>query len=242
MDRLKGKVCVVTGGAQGVGYETVKRFAEENPERIYSIDMNKGGYEHPLVTHVKLNICDRAGCEALAARIQQECGHCDVLVNNASITRDAMLWKMTDEQWDAVINVNLKGTFLITQALIPMFREQKRGSIMCISSGSGIYGNIGQTNYAATKAGMIGMIYTWAKELNMKEGCEIRCNVVAPDNIETPMAKTIPEKILKPMLARTPFHRMCQPIEVANTCLFLASDEASFINHQVIGVNGGLEL
>ena len=89
---------------------------------------------------------------------------------------------------------------------------------------------------------MIGMIYTWAKELNMKEGCEIRCNVVAPDNIETPMAKTIPEKILKPMLARTPFHRMCQPIEVANTCLFLASDEASFINHQVIGVNGGLEL
>ena len=138
MDRLKGKVCVVTGGAQGVGYETVKRFAEENPERIYSIDMNEGGYEHPLVTHVKLNICDRAGCEALAARIQQECGHCDVLVNNASITRDAMLWKMTDEQWDAVINVNLKGTFLITQALIPMFREQKRGSIMCISSGSGI--------------------------------------------------------------------------------------------------------
>jgi len=241
MDRLKGKVVVITGGARGVGYCMCERFAQENPEVIYSIDMADGGYAHPLVRPVKLSITDRTSLAAFALQVREEFGHVDVLVNNAAITRDSMLYKMTEEQWDAVIDVNLKGTFNITQALVPFMREQKKGCILSISSGSGVYGNIGQTNYAATKAGLIGMTYSWAKELNL-HGEQIRCNVLAPDNIETEMAKTIPAKILDPLIARTPLGRMCQPIEVANTALFLASEEASFINGQVVCVNGGLRL
>lgn len=241
MDRLKGKVIVITGGARGVGYCMCERFAQENPEVIYSIDMADGGYAHPLVRPVKLSITDRTSLAAFALQVREEFGHVDVLVNNAAITRDSMLYKMTEEQWDAVIDVNLKGTFNITQALVPFMREQKKGCILSISSGSGVYGNIGQTNYAATKAGLIGMTYSWAKELNL-HGEQIRCNVLAPDNIETEMAKTIPAKILDPLIARTPLGRMCQPIEVANTALFLASEEASFINGQVVCVNGGLRL
>ncbi|WP_312279741.1 SDR family oxidoreductase [Oscillibacter sp.] len=241
MDRLKGKVVVITGGARGVGYCMCERFAQENPEVIYSIDMADGGYAHPLVHPVKLSITDRTSLAAFALQVREEFGHVDVLVNNAAITRDSMLYKMTEKQWDAVIDVNLKGTFNITQALVPFMREQKKGCILSISSGSGVYGNIGQTNYAATKAGLIGMTYSWAKELNL-HGEQIRCNVLAPDNIETEMAKTIPAKILDPLIARTPLGRMCQPIEVANTALFLASEEASFINGQVVCVNGGLRL
>lgn len=241
MDRLKGKIVIITGGARGVGYCMCKRFAEENPAVIYSIDMADGGYDHPLVRPVKLSITDRPALAKFAGQVQEEFGRVDVLINNAAITRDAMLYKMTEDQWDAVINVNLKGTFNMTQAVVPFMREQKAGCILSISSGSGVYGNIGQTNYAATKAGLIGMTYSWAKELNL-HGEQIRCNVLAPDNIETEMAKTIPAKILDPLIARTPLKRMCQPIEVANTALFLASEEASFINGQVVCVNGGLRL
>lgn len=241
MDRLKGKVVIITGGARGVGYEMCKRFSTENPEIVYSVDTTAGGYEHEKVRPVELDITDRAAVAQFAERIREEFGRVDVLINNAAITRDAMLVKMTEEQWDAVINVNLKGVFNMSQAVARLMLERKEGAIICISSGSGVYGNIGQTNYAATKAGMIGMVYSWAKELNLKGGA-IRCNVLAPDNIETEMAKSIPAKILEPLIARTPLKRMCQPIEVANTALFLASDEASFINGQVVCVNGGLRL
>ena len=241
MNRLEGKVVVVTGGARGVGYEICRRFSEENPQAIYSLDMNPGGYRHEVVHNVQLNICDREALAGFAQRVREEQGRCDVIINNAAITRDGMLHKMTEDNWDAVIEVNLKGTFNVTQALVPFLLEQKKGSIICISSGSGVYGNIGQTNYAATKAGLIGMVYTWAKELNL-HGEEIRSNILAPDNVETEMAKSIPAKILEPLIERTPLKRMCKPIEVANTALFLASDEASFINGQVICVNGGLRL
>jgi len=241
MNRLEGKVVVVTGGARGVGYEICKRFADENPARIYSIDVIEEGYRHELVQCVKLDITNRKEIAEFVEQIKEAENRVDVIINNAAITRDAMLYKMTEEQWDVVINVNLKGTFNITQGIVPFMLEQKSGSIICISSGSGVYGNIGQTNYAATKAGVIGMVYSWAKELNLKGG-EIRCNVLAPDNVETEMAKTIPSKILDPLIARTPLKRMCQPVEVANTALFLASDEASFINGQVVCCNGGLRL
>jgi 3-oxoacyl-[acyl-carrier protein] reductase len=241
MNRLNGKAVIVTGGARGVGYEICKRFSEENPEIIYSIDTSAAGYEHKKVRLVQLDITDRSAVASFSRQIKQETGHADVLINNAAITRDAMLVKMSEEQWDLVIAVNLKGTFNITQAVAPFMLEQKKGSIISISSGSGVYGNVGQTNYAATKAGLIGMTYTWAKELNLKGG-EIRCNVLAPDNIETEMAKSIPAKILEPLIARTPLKRMCRPAEVADTALFLASDESSFINGQVICVNGGLRL
>ena len=241
MKRLEGKVIVITGGARGIGYEICKRFTEESPVRIYSLDVVEAGYEHELVKCVKVDITNRSEVAGFAEMVKNAENRIDVIINNAAITRDAMLHKMTEEQWDAVINVNLKGAFNITQAVVPFMLEQKKGAIISLSSGSGVYGNIGQTNYAATKAGLIGMTYTWAKELNLKGG-EIRCNVLAPDNVETEMAKTIPAKILDPLIARTPLKRMCQPIEVANTALFLASDEASFINGQVVCCNGGLRL
>jgi 3-oxoacyl-[acyl-carrier protein] reductase len=241
MDRLKGKVIIVTGGARGVGYEICRRFSEENPDVIYSIDTTPAGYAHDTVRLIQLDITDRPAVAAFAEQVRKESGRVDVLINNAAVTRDAMLVRMTEEQWDTVVNVNLKGTFTMTQAIAPVMLERKKGSIISISSGSGVYGNIGQTNYAATKAGIIGMTYSWAKELNLKGG-EIRCNILAPDNIETEMAKSIPAKILEPLIARTPFRRMCQPVEVANTALFLASDESSFINGQVVCVNGGLRL
>lgn len=241
MNRLENKVIIVTGGAKGVGFEICKRFALENPKVVYSIDMVEEGYNHELVKHIKLDITNREQIAEFVELVKKEYNRVDVLINNAGIVKDGMLVKLTEDKWDAVIDVNLKGTFNMTQAIAPFMLEQKKGSIICVSSGSGVCGNIGQTNYSATKAGMIGMVYTWAKELNMKGG-EIRSNVLAPDNIETEMAKNIPAKILEPLIARTPLKRMCQPIEVANTALFLASDESSFINGQVICVNGGLRL
>jgi 3-oxoacyl-[acyl-carrier protein] reductase len=241
MNRLEGKVVIITGGARGIGFEICRRFSEENPTVIFSLDLAEAGFQHETMRHVKLNITDRKATAAFGKEVREEFGRADVLINNAAITRDAMLYKMPEESWDAVIDVNLKGAFNMTQAIAPLMVEQKKGSIICISSGSGVYGNIGQTNYAASKAGLIGMVYTWAKELNLKGG-EIRSNILAPDIVETEMAKSIPAKILEPFIERTPLKRMCKPIEVANTALFLASDESSFINGQVICVNGGLRL
>ena len=129
MDRLKGKIVIITGGARGVGYCMCKRFAEENPAVIYSIDMADGGYDHPLVRPVKLSITDRPALAKFAGQVQEEFGRVDVLINNAAITRDAMLYKMTEDQWDAVINVNLKGTFNMTQAVVPFMREIGRAHV-----------------------------------------------------------------------------------------------------------------
>ena len=124
MNRLEGKVVVVTGGARGVGYEICRRFSEENPQAIYSLDMNPGGYRHEVVHNVQLNICDREALAGFAQRVREEQGRCDVIINNAAITRDGMLHKMTEDKWDAVIEVNLKGTFNVTQALVPFLLER----------------------------------------------------------------------------------------------------------------------
>ncbi|HUM76407.1 MAG TPA: SDR family oxidoreductase, partial [Fervidobacterium sp.] len=160
-------------------------------------------------------------------------------VNNAGITRDALIQKMTEEDWDRVINVNLKGVFNMTQAVVPYMLEAGKGSIVSTSSVVGIYGNIGQTNYAATKAGIIGMTKTWAKEFARK-GAKIRVNAVAPGFIRTPMTEKVPEKILTEMAEKASLKRLGEAIEVANVYLFLASDESSYVTGQVIGVDGGL--
>ncbi|HPC25537.1 MAG TPA: SDR family oxidoreductase, partial [Fervidobacterium sp.] len=160
-------------------------------------------------------------------------------VNNAGITRDALIQKMTEEDWDRVINVNLKGVFNMTQAVVPYMLEAGKGSIVSTSSVVGIYGNIGQTNYAATKAGIIGMTKTWAKEFARK-GAKIRVNAVAPGFIRTPMTEKVPEKILTEMGEKAALKRLGEAIEVANVYLFLASDESSYVTGQVIGVDGGL--
>mgnify|MGYP002553459819 CR=1 FL=1 len=237
MDRLKGKVCVVTGGAQGVGYETVKRFAEENPERIYSIDMNEGGYEHPLVTHVKLNICDRAGCEALAARIQQECGHCDVLVNNAGITADKLLLRMTEADFDNVLATNLKGAFFCTKAACRFMMHQRYGRIISVSSVVGLHGNAGQANYAASKAGLIGLTKSAAKEYAARN---ITANVVAPGFIATDMTAVLSEPARAAAQAAIPAGKIGHAEDVAAAVAFLAGEQAGYITGQVLCVDGGM--
>ncbi|HCZ05942.1 MAG TPA: beta-ketoacyl-ACP reductase, partial [Thermotogae bacterium] len=155
------------------------------------------------------------------------------------ITRDQLLVRMSEEEWDAVIEVNLKGVFNMTQAVAPQMIKQKKGSIINTSSVVGIYGNIGQTNYAATKAGVIGMTKTWAKELARK-GAQIRVNAVAPGFIKTPMTEKLPQKIVDRVIERIPLARLGEPEEVAKVYLFLASDESSYVTGQVIGVDGGI--
>ncbi|RPI96722.1 MAG: SDR family oxidoreductase, partial [Chloroflexi bacterium] len=166
-------------------------------------------------------------------------GKIDILCNNAGITRDARLVKMTEEQFDTVIDVNLKGVFNLTQAVAPHMVEQNYGRIISTSSIVGLYGNFGQTNYVAAKAGVIGMTRVWARELGPKG---ITANVVAPGFIATDMIKTVPQEVLDRFTSMTPVRRLGEPEDIANAYLFLASDEASFVNGAVLSVDGGLVL
>ncbi len=165
----------------------------------------------------------------------------DVLVNNAGITRDAMIHKMTDADWDAVINVNLKGVFFMTRAIAPLMMEAGRGAIVSISSIVGLDGNVGQTNYAATKGGVVAMTKGWAREFARK-GAKVRVNAVSPGYTRTPMIASVPEKVLEPIIAKTPLGRLAEIRDIANAVLFLASDESEFITGQVLRVDGGLVL
>ncbi len=239
MNRVEGKIALVTGSARGIGRAVVERLAEEGAKLVISCDMGEATYEQTNVRHEILNVTDRAAVAALIAKIEAEFGRIDILVNNAGITKDALLVRMTEDQWDAVINVNLKGVFNMTQAVAPLMTKNKVGSIITLSSVVGLYGNVGQTNYAATKGGVITMTKTWAKELARK-GAQIRANCVAPGFIETPMTADLPEKVIQGMKDKTPLGRMGKPEDIANAILFLASEESSFITGQVIAVTGGL--
>ena len=168
-------------------------------------------------------------------------GKIDVLVNNAGITADSMTRKMSDEQWDRVINVNLKGVFNVTREIGPLMEETGGGSIINISSIVGVYGNIGQANYAATKAGVIGMSKTWAKEFARK-GVPVRVNAIAPGYIMTDILKTVPQELLDKFAKLTMLGRLGEPHEIAGAALFLASDEASYVTGHVLEVNGGMRL
>ncbi|MGL6120423.1 MAG: 3-oxoacyl-[acyl-carrier-protein] reductase [Fusobacteriaceae bacterium] len=239
MDRLKGKIALVTGSARGIGRSIVEKLASEGAEMVFSCDMGEATYEQSNVRHEILNVTDREGIAALVKKIKEEFGRIDILVNNAGITKDSLLARMSEDQWDAVINVNLKGVFNMTQAVAPLMSSKKYGSIITLSSVVGLYGNVGQTNYAATKGGVITMTKTWAKELARK-GAQIRANCVAPGFIETPMTAELPEKVIAGMIERTPLSRMGKAEDIANAVLFLASDESSFITGQTIAVTGGL--
>ncbi|MDP4085947.1 MAG: 3-oxoacyl-ACP reductase FabG [Bacillota bacterium] len=240
MDRLKGKIALVTGGAQGIGREICLAFLREGAELVISADMQLGE-ELPNLRQVQLNVTNREEIAEFVANLKEELGRIDVLVNNAGITRDALLEKMKPEMWNLVLDVNLTGVFNMTQAIAPVMMANGKGSIINISSAAGVYGNIGQSNYAATKAGVVGLTYTWAKELPRK-GADIRTNAIAPGLIMTDMMKTVPDKVLEPIREKTPLKRLGTPQEIANTALFLASDESSFINGQVLSVDGGLRL
>lgn len=241
MTRFIGKVAVVTGAARGIGLDIAKLMLNQGAERVYSIDVGTATEEIANFSQKIVNITDKEAVEQAIAEIIAESGRIDILVNNAGITKDGLLQKTTEEDWDAVINVNLKGTFLMTQAIVPHMLEAGIGSIVNLSSIVGVYGNIGQSNYAATKAGVIGLTYTWAKEFTRK-GAAIRTNVVAPGYVNTEMVQTVPEKILNNLKEQNPLKRLAEPIEIANAVAFLASDEASFINGHVLSVDGGMRI
>jgi 3-oxoacyl-[acyl-carrier protein] reductase len=243
--RLKDKVSIITGAAQGIGLATALKFAAEGAVVIVC-DVQAERVEAAVAQcHAAgaraagfvVNVTDRAQIDAMVAGVLAQFGRIDVLVNNAGITKDARLQKMTEAQFDAVIDVNLRGVFHCAQAVTDTMVEQGSGVILNASSVVGIYGNFGQTNYAATKFGVIGFTKTWSRELGPKG---IRVNAVAPGFVETPILASIPDKVLQHMRDDVPLKRLGKPEEIANVYAFLASDEASYINGTVIEVAGGL--
>ena len=245
--RLLHKVSLITGAAQGIGLATALKFAAEGATVIVC-DVQQAGVDSAVAQCRALgataegfvmDVTQRTMVDAVIARVVAQFGRIDTLVNNAGITQDARLQKMTLEQFDRVIDVNLRGVFHCAQAVADVMVAQGSGVILNASSVVGIYGNFGQTNYAATKFGVIGFTKTWSRELGPKG---IRTNAVAPGFISTPMVMAMPEKVLQELQAKVPLKRLGQPEEIANVYAFLASDEASYINGAVIEVSGGMSL
>ena len=238
--RLQGKVAVVTGGARGLGGSMCQMFAAEGAQ-VIAVDMGEMTYEAPGVEYYPLNITDSEGCRKFYETIIEKYGKIDILVNNAGITRDAMTRKMTDEMWDLVIDVDLKGIFNLTRYIGPQMEAKGSGAIVNISSVVGEYGNIGQANYAAAKAGVIGLTKTWAKEFARK-GAAVRVNCIAPGYTMTDILKTVPQDLLDKFASMTMLGRLGRPEEIASAALFLVSDESSYITGHVLSVNGGMRL
>lgn len=251
---LRDKVVIVTGAGAGIGRTTALRFAEEGC-RVAAWDVDDSGAARLLeelkergaeAVCERVDVVDSAAVDAAVAGVVSRWGRIDVLVNNAGIVRDAQLvkWKdgtvkatMSDEQFDAVIGVNLKGVFACTRAVVPHMIAGGGGVVLSASSVAGLYGNFGQTNYTATKAGVVGMTRTWARELGKHH---IRVNVVAPGFIKTDIVRTMPDKVLGAMVDHTPLGRMGQTDDVAEAYVWLASDRASFVHGAVLTVDGGL--
>jgi 3-oxoacyl-[acyl-carrier protein] reductase len=242
--KLLNKITIITGGAQGIGKTTVEKFCSEGAKVIiWDINEEKGiesvsrfreqNYE---VDFYKVDTTKFALVEIAAQKVFDRFGKIDVLINNAGITRDATLLKMTIEQWQQVIDVNLTGVFNCTKAVAPFMVHNKYGRIINTSSLAGIYGNFGQTNFAATKSGVVGITKVWARELS-RQG--ITVNAVAPGFIETDTLKTIPEKVIKSIKDKIPVGRLGLPSDIANAYLFLASEDASYISGTVLSVDGG---
>lgn len=242
-NRLKDKVAIITGAAKGIGFATAQRFAQEGAKvMIADIGLEAlkaAALQIPSSEAYVMNVTDRASIQAAVDQIMQRHGHIDILINNAGITQDARLVKMTEAQFDTVIDVNLKGVFNCTQIVVPHMLELGSGAVVNASSVVGIYGNFGQTNYSATKFGVIGFTKTWARELGPKG---IRVNAVCPGFIATEMVKAMPENILKDIERRSWLGRLGTPEEMANVYLFLASDEASYVNGVAFEASGGISL
>lgn len=251
--RLSGKVAMITGGAAGIGKATAQVFAREGATVVICDVSEEMG--SALVKELganaqfnKVDVCNRAEVQQWVDGVVAKFGKVDILVNNAGITRDAQFIKMKDgelvkqmseEAFDSVISVNLKGVFNCSQAVAPYMVKQQGGVILNASSVVGLYGNFGQTNYVATKAAVVGMTKVWARELG-KYG--IRVNAVAPGFIMTEMVAKMPEEVLAGMRAKTPLGRLGEPEDIANTYLWLSTDEASYINGTTISVDGGIVL
>jgi 3-oxoacyl-[acyl-carrier protein] reductase len=245
--KLKQKIAIITGAAQGIGFATAYKFAQEGAA-VIMVDVNENALQQAQTSlkqnglHADIFVVDvtnRAQFDTLVAGVVAKYGRIDVLVNNAGITRDARLENMTQAQFDQVMDVNVKAVFSCTQAVAPIMLAQGAGVILNASSVVGLYGNFGQTNYAASKYAVIGMTTTWARELGPKG---IRVNAVCPGFIQTPILDTVPEKMLDMMKQQCWQRRVGQPEEVANVYAFLASDEASYINGIALEVSGGLSI
>lgn len=245
---LSGKVALVTGAARGIGQATAQAMASEGATVILADRDEARGQAAANATvasgaraHFEpLDVSDATMVERAFANVRTRFGAIDILVNNAGILRDARLVRMTLEQWDQVLDINLKGVFLCGQAAARRMIEAGRGgAIINISSVVGLYGNFGQSNYVAAKAGVIGLTRTWARELG-KDG--IRVNAVAPGFIATEILQSMPEKVVQIMKERTPLGRLGQPQDIAQACVWLASERAAFITGAVLSVDGGLVL
>lgn len=245
--RLEGKVSIITGGAQGIGLATAEKFAAEGA-RVVICDVNQdviSGVVNEFkqsgidVDGLNADVTNQADISNMVDLVISKYGQIDCLVNNAGIVRDARMVNMTDEQFDSVIDVNLKGTYNCAKSVFPHMMERQSGVVLNASSIVGIYGNFGQTNYAASKFGVIGMAKTWAREFGR---FGIRVNAVCPGMIKTDILSDIPDKVLENIVSKVPMGRLGAPSEIANTYAFLASDEASYINGAVIEVGGGATL
>lgn len=243
--RLKDKVAIITGAANGIGLAAAEKFAGEGAVVAmadYDADMGitraqelkEKGLQ---VEFFQVNVSDRQSIDSMAEAVKAAFGKIDILINNAGITRDGMLAKLAADDFQAVMDVNLTGVFHCTQAVLPFMLEQGSGKIINTSSVSGVYGNVGQTNYAAAKAGVLGMTKTWAKELGRKG---INVNAVAPGFISTGMTAKVPEKVIGQMQGMVPLGRLGKPEDIANAYLFLASDESDYVNGTVLHVDGGI--
>lgn len=246
--RLDSKNAIITGGGRGIGEATALKFAVEGA-RVLVADMDLTSATEVAeriqklggqAAAIQVDVTSRESVDAMVAKAADLFGPIDCLVNNAGITMDSQLLKMSETQFDKVLEVNLKGVFNCTQAVVAhMTAHEKGGVILNASSVVGLYGNFGQVNYAATKWGVIGMSKSLCKELGRKG---IRVNAVAPGFIVTPMTEQMPEKVLEGMKGKTPLGVLGKPEDIANAYAFLASDEASFISGAVLSVDGGLVL
>ena len=241
--RLKNKVALITGGANGIGLATTERFAKEGA-KIILLDVSDQGNEiadrlkmegHEIIFK-KVSVTNQEEVQTAVAEAQTDFGRIDILINNAGITRDRTLLKMTMQEWDDVISVNLTGVFICTQAIAPIMKEQNYGRIVSASSNVAIRGNFGQTNYVATKSAIIGMTKVWAMELGRYN---ITVNCIAPGFITTAMTEAMPEEVRKQTIPHIPLGKWGVPDDIANGYLYLASDEASFVSGICLTIDGG---
>ncbi len=248
MKLLEGKVALITGAARGIGKAIALRMAaegadiaftdlvideigQETEKEIAALGVKAKGYAS--------NAADFAQTEAVVAQVKEEFGHIDILVNNAGITKDGLMLRMTEAQWDAVINVNLKSAFNFIHALVPIMMRQRCGSIINMASVVGVHGNAGQSNYAASKAGLIALAKSVAQEMGSRG---IRANAIAPGFIDTAMTQALPEEVRKEWAQRIPLRRGGTVDDIANVAIFLASDMSSYVTGQVIQVDGGMNM
>ena len=245
MKRLQDKISIITGGARGIDFSIDRKFAEKG-STVIIIDISKENIEK-AVNKIKqdglkasgyvTDVTDLKAVGALFKKIYKEFGSIDILINNAGITKDGLLLRMKEKDWDAVMTVNLKGTFVCTQKACRYMMKNKKSAIINISSVIGLMGNSGQANYAASKGGINALTKSTAKEFASRN---IRVNAVAPGFIKTEMTEKLPEKVVEEYSKAIPLNRMGLPEDIANTCLFLASDEANYITGQVVQIDGGL--